>query len=56
MPDINNYKEVDFNKWCEKCDHKSLKEFKSPCNECLEEPVRIGTDKPLYFEKPNPYK
>ena len=44
-------KMVEFDEFCEKCKHKDLEQFKEPCNECLENPVREGTIKPLNFEE-----
>lgn len=44
-----NYKEVLFHKYCEKCKHKDLKESKDPCNECLDTPANIS-EKPVKFE------
>jgi hypothetical protein len=43
-------KEVNFALYCKTCEHKDLEGFKSPCNECLEVPVREGTSKPEKYE------
>lgn len=47
--DANNF-EVDFETFCKTCKHKDIKEFKDPCNECLGNPVRESTCKPLNWE------
>lgn len=40
--DVNNFF-VDFNTYCETCKYKNLEEFKDPCNDCIEVPVREST-------------
>ena len=47
----NSYKDVNFKHYCAECKYSELKEFEDPCNDCLENGVRNGTEKPLYFEK-----
>lgn len=42
---------VDFNKYCETCKYKDLGGAEDPCNECLENPVNIGSVKPVKYEK-----
>lgn len=49
MEDI--YCEVDFFTFCEKCKYGNLKEWRDPCNACIEEGMREETVKPLYFEE-----
>lgn len=54
------YKEVRFDKWCEKCKHYAHKfpkekfsfEAQEPCCSCLdaENAMREGTEKPEYWE------
>lgn len=44
-------KEVAFALYCPRCVNKDLEGFKSPCNECLEVPMRPGTSKPENFEE-----
>ena len=46
----NEYQEVYFHDYCEKCKHKDLKEVKDPCHECLSNPVNLFTHKPVKFE------
>lgn len=42
---------VDFS-YCKKCEHKDLKDYKDPCNECLNTPTRPHSIKPInYLEK-----
>lgn len=42
-----NYKEVDFYGYCATCEHKELKEEDEPCAECLANPVRYASVKPI---------
>ena len=52
MYDIDeDYRIVDFNKYCMKCKHCSTAEFDEPCNTCLEHGVNEHTDKPINFEQ-----
>lgn len=54
MSTINNdYKEVRFDKYCEKCKYKDVDDTKSqePCNECLDNPVNYCTEKPVNFKE-----
>jgi len=53
------YKEVRFDKWCEKCKHYAHKfpkenfsfEAQDPCNTCLVVGMRRGTEKPVSWEE-----
>ena len=45
-----NYKEVDYKSYCKTCKHKSVDEFKEPCNECLTYSVLPYTRKPMHYE------
>lgn len=47
----NSNKEVAFALYCGKCENKELEGFKSPCNECLEVPVRDGTTVPEKYKE-----
>lgn len=47
----NAYKEVYFKDYCDKCKHKELKEDEDPCYDCLAEPVRVNSHKPINFEE-----
>ena len=48
-----NYKEVDFKKYCPLCEHEKLKDWKDPCCECLEYGMNEGTSKPVFFKEKN---
>ena len=43
-------KEVDFFKYCPTCKYRTLKETADPCNECLDNPMNVHTDKPVKYE------
>ena len=45
-----NMKLVDFNKWCDSCKHKNVKETDEPCDSCLEVPARQYSTKPEKYE------
>ena len=49
----NDYKEVYFDQYCKKCEHKDIPDDKSPCHECLDEPVNLHSHKPVKFEEDN---
>lgn len=51
----DDYREVDFHKYCETCKHKEVEEVEDPCNECLDEPYNEHTGKPIKWEE-NPRK
>lgn len=40
---------VEFENYCSKCRYYETKETEEPCNECLHEPVRDDSRKPLRF-------
>lgn len=42
---------VEFDIWCERCKNKDKSETDDPCFECLENPVNIGSRKPVKFEE-----
>lgn len=44
---------VDFEKYCETCKHKDLDDAEEPCNECLECPVNLHSQKPVKWEESN---
>lgn len=46
----NEYKEVYFYEYCEKCKYKNVDDVKDPCNECLDEPANLYSHKPVKFE------
>jgi len=45
------YKEVYFDKYCDKCKHVEVKEFEEPCHDCLNEPMNVNSHKPVKFEE-----
>ena len=45
------YQEVAFYKYCEKCKHFISEESEEVCNECLENPIRQYSEKPINFEE-----
>lgn len=47
----NNYKEIRFDIYCETCKHNGLDEKCDPCNECLEEPMNLYSEKPVRWEE-----
>lgn len=46
----NEFKEVYFHQYCEKCKHKDKEEIEDPCYECLDNPVNSYSHKPVNFE------
>lgn len=42
---------VEFNKYCSKCKNYEKSEQEDPCFECLENPVNLGSHKPVKFEE-----
>lgn len=46
MTGDSELKEVRFDIYCPQCKHFNLEEKMDPCNECLEEFMREGTEKP----------
>lgn len=47
----NQMRIVDFEKYCETCKHKKLKEILDPCNECLDNPINEDSEKPVCWEE-----
>ena len=46
-----NMKIVEFDKYCKTCQHGKKKESEDPCYECLAEPARQYSHKPLKYEE-----
>ena len=45
-------KMVKYEDYCKKCEHKPVKDHDDPCNECLDNPVRLdGSRKPINFKE-----
>lgn len=49
--DYNDFDIVNFAEYCKKCKYRDLKEAKDPCNECLEVPVRLNSEKPICYQE-----
>lgn len=49
--DSTGMKEVYFDKYCKSCKHSSVAEDSNPCNECLSEPARVYSHKPIRYEE-----
>lgn len=47
----DGYKEVYFDKYCNTCKSKNVKEFKYPCNECLSNPINLYSHKPINYKE-----
>lgn len=47
----NQYKIVEFHKFCETCKHKDVDEVKDPCCECLDNPAMVDSHKPMHYEE-----
>lgn len=45
------YKEVYFDKYCNICKNKNVKESKDPCNECLSNPINLYSHKPINYKE-----
>lgn len=50
MANEDNMKIVDFAE-CRRCIHWQKDEMEDPCYECLNEPTKYASKKPLYFEE-----
>ena len=46
----NDYREVDFSEYCHKCKHVKKNEDESPCDECLDNPINLYSEKPVKWE------
>ncbi len=49
--DSTGMKEVYFDKYCKSCKHSNVAEDANPCNECLSEPARVYSHKPIRYEE-----
>ena len=47
----NDYQECNFETYCKTCKYKDIKEVEDPCNECLDEPMNLYTDKPVKYKE-----
>lgn len=48
---MDNYKEVDFKKYCEKCEYKKLDEKFDPCCECLDTRAKRNSQIPEFYKE-----
>lgn len=48
---MDDFKEVRFDKYCKTCKHEKKKDFEDPCNECLTYFMRKGTEKPEFWKE-----
>lgn len=53
MQNTENWKHIDFSKWCPKCVYFEDEESDpyGKCNDCLGEPARVNTQKPINFKE-----
>lgn len=49
MVDDENNKEVNFRFYCPLCQYEAVDDGDLPCSDCLDTPVRVGTEKPIKF-------
>jgi hypothetical protein len=47
----NDYKIVEFDKYCDTCKHKEVSEDDEPCFCCLLNPVNLNSIKPVNYEE-----
>ena len=48
---MEGYKEVYFHAYCKNCKHYDKdNEHKTPCEECLSEPIKLYSHKPVKWE------
>jgi len=47
----NEYKIVEFEKYCDTCKHKDVASKDEPCYECLDNPVNLNSHKPVKWEE-----
>lgn len=47
----NNYKEVYFENYCNKCIYEKKEEHEDPCSDCLSYGVLKDSHRPLKFKK-----
>lgn len=47
----NIYREVNFEKYCETCEHKELDEKFDQCNDCLANGTNENSEKPVYWKE-----
>ena len=45
------YKEVYFGHYCKQCEYWDTDDYKDPCDECLSNPGRLYSHKPLNYKE-----
>lgn len=48
---VEDYKIVEFDKYCDTCVHKDVSEDDEPCFCCLLSPVNLNSIKPVNYEE-----
>ena len=51
MADNSEYREVDYYIYCEKCKHYEDEGYESVCEECLDTPINLYTNKPIKYKE-----
>ena len=47
----NGEKMVNFRLYCPKCKHYTVAQEDEPCNECLDNPMNVYSEKPVKYEQ-----
>lgn len=47
----DNFKEVYFDKYCKSCKYRNNEENEDPCYNCLGEPARLYSHKPVNYKE-----
>lgn len=47
----DEYREVDFHKYCKTCKYEKRVESEEPCNQCLENFINLHSQKPVRWEE-----
>lgn len=48
--DVNEYKIVEFDKYCKTCKFRNVKGTADPCDDCLSYPVNLNSRKPVRWK------
>lgn len=46
-----DYREVYFGEYCKTCKYEKTPEVEMPCNECLDYPVNLYTNRPINWKE-----
>ena len=52
----DEYKIVDFGKYCKSCKHANKSEIEDPCFECMDEFINLHSDRPVKWEESDEHK